>query len=144
MEQMLTVVFDNEKNAYNAKTALRELALEGGITAYGGALVVKHVDGSIAVREFDDFGVGTAVGSLIGLLGTPKGLLGSGSFAARALFDIDHLENAREARDFLDDVSAALTAGKFAIVAEIDADWTTPLDTEMERVGGIIFRCVLR
>lgn len=132
MEQMLTVVFDNEKNAYNAKSALRELALEGSITVYGGALVVKHMDGSIAVREFDDFGVGTAVGSLIGLLGTPKGLLpGSRSFAVRALFDVDDLENARVARDFVDDVSAALTAGKVTIVAEIDADWTSPLDTEM-------------
>lgn len=144
MEQMLGIIFENENNAHEAKAALRELALKGRITVYGGALILKHADGTVSVRDFDDFGFGTAVGSLIALLGTPKGLLsGSRSFAVGAPFGIDDPENARVAREFVDDVSAALTKDKFAIVAEIDEDWPTPLETEMEAAGGVTFRCPL-
>ena len=33
--------------------------------------------------------------------------------------------------------------GKVAVVAEIDEDWTTPVDTRMEPIGGIVFRRAL-
>ena len=42
--------------------------------------------------------------------------------------------------DFLDDVSAKLTPGKWAIVSEISEDWITPVDTRMEVLGGTVFR----
>ena len=42
--------------------------------------------------------------------------------------------------EFLMDVSAVLTPGKFAIVAEITEGWTVPLDTRIEDLGGVVFR----
>jgi len=53
---------------------------------------------------------------------------------------IPDLENSRVGSDFLDDVAKALTPGKVAVVAEIDEEWTTPVDTRMEALGGYIYR----
>jgi hypothetical protein len=41
---------------------------------------------------------------------------------------------------FLDDVSRGLTNGKFAVLAEIKESWTTPVDTRVHKLGGIVFR----
>ena len=50
------------------------------------------------------------------------------------------LDTARIDADFVSDVSEMLTPGKTALVAEIDEEWTTPVDTNMEATGGIVFR----
>ena len=42
--------------------------------------------------------------------------------------------------DFLAEVSQNLTAGKVAVVADVDEEWVTPLDTRMEALGGVVFR----
>ena len=79
MERMLVVVFDNEKKAFEGTSALRQLEVEDSIGIYAGAVVVKHADGTVSVKQLDEdvpIGTltGTAVGSLIGLLGGPLGL----------------------------------------------------------------------
>jgi uncharacterized membrane protein len=147
MERMLVVVFDSETTAYEGKSALRQLEREGCITTYAGAIVVKKADGTVSVKQFDDSGpvgslVGTSVGSLIGLLGGPAGLaIGAASgLALGAIFDLD---NARVGVDFVDEVSKSLKATKVALIAEIEEDWTTPVDTRMEALGGTILRRAL-
>ena len=106
MERMLVVVFDNEKKAYQGKAALADLEREGSVTVYAHAVVVKHADGTVTVKETNDDGplgtlAGTAVGSLIGLLGGPVGLaIGATSgLALGAIYDVD---TARVGWDFLD------------------------------------------
>ena len=42
--------------------------------------------------------------------------------------------------DFLDDVSAKLTPGKWAVVSDVSEEWITPVDTRMEAIGGTVFR----
>ena len=42
--------------------------------------------------------------------------------------------------DFLSDVAETLTPGKVAVVAEVDEEWTTPVDTRMEALGGLVLR----
>jgi uncharacterized membrane protein len=147
MERMLVVVFDNEKKAYEGESALKQLEREGSFSIYAGAVVVKHADGTVSVKEFDDSGpigtlTGTAVGSLIGVLGGPVGLaIGAASgLALGALYDADDI---RVGEDFLDDVSKSLTPNKVAIIVEIDEEWTTPVDTRMEALGGVVFRRAL-
>src|SRR5208337_516564 len=44
--------------------------------------------------------------------------------------------------DFLSDVSTALIPGKFAVVADVDEEWVTPVDTRMEALGGVVFRAI--
>jgi len=144
MDRMLAVVFDSEQTAYEGSRALRQLDGEGSIAVYAAAVVAKNPDGTAAVRQGDAPGpwgtvAGTAVGSVIGLLGGPVGVaLGATS---GALFGaIPDLENARVGADFVDDVAKTLAPGKVALVAEIDEDWTTPVDSRMEELGGNIFR----
>ena len=147
MDRMLVVVFNNETKAYEGERALLQLDAEGSISVYAHAVLTKHADGTATIKQGDDYGPigtlsGTALGCLIGLLGGPvgaaigtaTGLVGGGFF---------DLNNARIGEDFIDDVSKVLLPNKVAVVAEIDEDWTTPVDTRMEAIGGIVFRRAL-
>jgi uncharacterized membrane protein len=147
MERIIAVVFDNEKKAYEGKTALQKVQQDGDIAIYGGAVVTKHADGTATVKEFEDLGgtgaiAGTALGSLIGLLGGPVGfVVGAGTgLAVGALADVDYFDNARVGEDFVNDLFKSFTPNKVAVVAEVDEDWTTPVDTRMEAIGGTVYR----
>src|SRR5215813_5990252 len=144
MDRMLVVVFGNEKSAYEGSRALQQLDDEGSIAVYAGAVVTKNADGTSTVKDDDEAApwgtlAGTAVGSLIGILGGPAGVA-VGAATGALLGAIPDLDNARVGSDFLDDVTKALTPGKVAVVAEIDEEWTTPVDTRMEAVGGYVHR----
>lgn len=147
MERIIAVVFDNEKKAYEGKTALRQAEQDGDIVIYGGAVVTKHADGTASVKEFDDVGgtgaiAGTALGSLIGLLGGPVGVVvgAASGFAAGAIADVSYFDDARVGQDFVADLFKSFTPNKVAVVAEVDEDWTTPVDTRMESIGGTVYR----
>ena len=147
MDRMLVVVFDNESKAYEGKSALLQLADDGNITLYGYAVLAKHADGSATVKQADDPGplgtlLGTSLGSLIGLLGGPVGVA-IGAAAGMATGATADLDNARIGEDFLDDVTKVLLPNRVAVVAEIEEDWTTPVDTRMEAIGGTVFRRAL-
>jgi len=147
MDRMLVVVFDDETKAYEGKKALMQLDAEGSISAYAYAVVSKDADGTLTVKQEDDYGpigtlLGTSFGGLIGLLGGPAGFaigLATGAVAGAAV----DLHNVGIGGDFIDDVNKALTPNKFAVVAEIDEDWTTPVDTRMEAIGGTVYRRAL-
>jgi uncharacterized membrane protein len=147
MDRMLVVVFDSESKAYEGKEALLQLDREGSISVYAYAVVAKNADGTATVKQGDDSGplgtlAGTSLGSLIGLLGGPVGLAVGAAvgFLAGATADLD---NARIGGDFIDDVTKVLLPRRVAVVAEINEDWTTPVDLRMEPIGGIVFRRAL-
>ena len=147
MDRMLVVVFDNEAKAYEGKKALQQLDAEGSIGVYGYAVVSKNADGTSSLKQGDDPGplgtlVGTSLGSLIGALFGPAGLAigATAGFTGGASAD---LINAGVGEDFVDDVTKVLVPGKVALVAEIEEDWTTPVDTRMEAIGGMVFRRAL-
>ena len=147
MDRMLVVVFDNEVKAYEGKRALIQLDAEGSISAYAYAVITKHPDGTTTVKQEDDYGpigtlLGTSFGSLIGLLGGPVGLAIGAATGVLGGAAVD-LNNARIGEDFVQDVSKALVPNKVALVAEIEEDWTTPVDTRMEAIGGSVFRRTL-
>jgi len=147
MDRMLVVVFDTEPKAYEGKKALNQLDDEGSIVVYAYAVVGRNADGSTTVRQSDDPGplgtlVGTSLGALIGLLGGPVGAA-VGAAAGLAAGGTVDLNNARIGEDFIDDVKQQLQSNKFAVVAEIQEDWTTPVDTRMEAIGGKVFRRAL-
>ena len=144
MDRMLVVVFDNESKAYEGKRALSQLDSDGSIGLWAYAVVAKNADGTAVVKQGDDPGPlgtlgGTALGSLIGLLFGPAGAaVGAiAGFSGGATADLVH---AGVGDDFIDDVSKFLLPNKVALVAEIDEDWTFPVDNRMEALGGIVFR----
>ena len=147
MDRMLVVVFDNETKAQEGKKALLLLDKEGSISVYGYAVVAKNADGTASIKEGDDSGplgtlAGTALGSLIGALFGPVGLAvgATAGFAGGAAAD---LSDAGVGEDFIDDVSKDLLPSRVAVVAEIEEDWTAPVDIRMEEIGGIVFRRAL-
>ncbi|MGO8732688.1 MAG: DUF1269 domain-containing protein [Terriglobia bacterium] len=147
MDRMLVVVFDNESKAYEGKKSLMQLDIDGIISVYGRAVVVKHPDGTTTVRESDDRGrlgtvVGTALGSLVGLLIGPAGLaIGAPlGFLGGATVELD---KTRIGEDFIDDVATVLLPNKAAVVAEIEEDSTAAVDTSMEALGGTVLRRAL-
>jgi uncharacterized membrane protein len=144
MNKVVVVVFGDEKQAYEGSRALHALDNEASITLYADAVIAKDTKGKVAVRRApDDVPVGTfsgmVMGSLIGLLGGPVGFAigaGSGSLMGAA-FDLTRVGIGE---DFVSEVEEFLLPGKAAVVAEIDEEWQTPLDTRMEALGGSTFR----
>jgi uncharacterized membrane protein len=146
MDRMLVVVFNNEAKAYEGKKALMALDAEGSIAVYAYAVATRNPDGTVNVKQGDDTGLATlattALGTLIGAAFGPVGLAigATAGFAGGASFD---LANAAVGEDFISDVTAALTPGKVAVIAEIEEDWNTPVDSRMEALGGLVFRRTL-
>jgi uncharacterized membrane protein len=145
MERMLVVVFDDEKTAYEGRSALRQLAAEGSITLFGNAVVAKDADGKLHYKDSEDNGpVGTlsgaAVGGLVGLLGGPVGAVvgGGAGLTLGALYDVSRI-----GETFAEEVTSVLMPSHVAVIAEIDEDWTMPVDTRMEALGGIVLRRAL-
>ncbi|HEX2832662.1 MAG TPA: DUF1269 domain-containing protein [Thermoanaerobaculia bacterium] len=144
MERILTVVFDNETEACEGMSVLRQLQREGEITVYADAVIAKLADGSVSVKQSDEPAplgtiLGTTVGGLIGLLAGPLGMA-AGAVSGLTFGGIFDIAKLSISADFVEDVSKSLTANKVAVVAEIDEQWTTPIDTRMEALGGTVFR----
>jgi uncharacterized membrane protein len=141
---MIVVVFDTEPKAYEASRALADLHREGSLAVYSAAVIAKDANGRVTTRQGADQGpvataLGMATGALIGALGGPAGLAAGATVGAVGGSMVD-FANAGVGLDFLDDISRQLRPGKAAIIAEIEEDWVTPLDTRMEALGGAIFR----
>jgi uncharacterized membrane protein len=147
MDRMLVVIFPNESKAYEGRSVLQQLDSEGSISVYGYAVLAKNPDGTAEVKQGDDVGpigtlVGTSLGSLLGVLGGPVGMA-AGAAAGMAAGSAIDLNNTRVGADFIDDVQKFLVPPNVALVAEVDEEWTTPVDTRMEAIGGNVFRRAL-
>jgi uncharacterized membrane protein len=147
MDRMLVVIFDRESKANEGKNALFQLEEDGTILIYACAIVARNADGTATVRQSDDprpVGtlVGTTLGALIGLLGGPVGAV-LGANAGLVIGGTVDVSHARIGEDFVEDVRKELSPEKFALVAEIQEEWTDPVDTRMEALGGTVFRRAL-
>jgi uncharacterized membrane protein len=144
MNKFVVVIFPDEATAYAGTRALKELGAEGSLTLYGMCVVAKGASGQLSVKEAADQGpLGTAVGALagglIGLIGGPVGAaigLGSGTL----LGSLSDLFNLGVSATFVEEVSRELMPGMTAVVAEVDEEWVTPLDTRMAAIGGLVVR----
>ena len=147
MDRMLVVVFDSENKAYEGEKVLLQLDRERSITVYAHAVLAKRADGTATILKSDDLGplgtlLGTTLGAFIGILGGPVGAaIGAGAgLIAGSAADLGKL---RLGSDFIEDVNTLLLPNRVAVVAEVDENWTTPVDTRMEALGGTVFRRAL-
>jgi len=144
MEKLLVVVFDTEEKAYEGQRAFKQLDADGMITIHAQAVIVKGQDGTVKLREPADLAPlglvsGSLFGSLIGVLGGPIGWA-AGAVTGGFLGGLMDLADAGVGADFLDDVRKTLSPGKTAVIAEVSEEWITPVDMEMEKLGGVVFR----
>jgi uncharacterized membrane protein len=144
MERMLVVIFKDESKAFEGSRALNQLDEEGSIAIHAESVIAKGADGKATVKQVDgDFPIrtlgGTSLGGLVGLLGGPAGMA-LGAAAGSIAGSIGDLYAAGVDADFLADVSAALTPGKCAVMADVSEEWVTPVDARMKALGGKVFR----
>jgi uncharacterized membrane protein len=145
MEKMIVIVFDDELKALEGFRALKELDRKGEISVHEAQVIAKGPSGAVCVVDNADMlsfpliGGGAAVGALVGLLGGPfVAVLGASTGAL--IGSLGDAEEAGVTDEFVDDISTALKPDKVAVVADIAEEWVTPVDTEMERLGGLVFR----
>ena len=147
MDRMLVVAFDTENKAYEGRKALSQLEDDGSIIVYADAVIGKNPDGTVTIKEDNGRGpvgalAGFTLGALIGVLGGPLGIaIGAGvGLLGGGAVDV---VKARLNEDFVEDIKVALQPNRFAIVADVQEDWTTPVDSRMEALGGVVYRRAL-
>lgn len=144
MDKLLVAVFDSERQAYEGYRVLKDLHAKGSITLYAQVVIAKDAQGSLTVKEAADPGplgttVGMVAGALVGLLGGPVGMAvgAAAGMLGGATYDAT---NAVVSAQFLDEAAARLEPGKAAVIAEIQEEWSLPLDARMEGIGGTVLR----
>ena len=93
---VLTLNFTEDGDAYQSLTTLKELDDQGQVGLEGAAVVLRHEDGTIDIKdEVGDIGykgtaTGGAVGLIVGILGGPIGVLlgGATGVLLGSLFDL--------------------------------------------------------
>jgi uncharacterized membrane protein len=148
MENVLTINFTEDAAAYEALTTLKELDEQGQMGLEGAAVVLRHEDGTIAIKdEVGDIGyAGTATGGVVGLivgvLGGPIGVLlgGATGLLIGSLFDMDDLD---ETDSVLSEMSRTVRVGHASVVAEVDEQSPEVVDTAIHRLDGKILRLPL-
>jgi uncharacterized membrane protein len=142
---VIAVSFEDDANAYQALTALKELESQRQIGIQDAAVVARDEAGRVV--EKDDVGgeslVGTTtggiVGLLIGILGGPFGILigGATGLLIGSLFDADDDD---ETESVLAEISKSVRVGHDAVLAEVSEQSPEVIDTAMARLGGTVVR----
>jgi uncharacterized membrane protein len=144
MSKFVVITFANEASAYQGTRALKALHDEGSLTLYGLGVIAKDAGGKLSIKDSDDGGpvataLGALLGGLVGVIGGPAGVA-AGAVGGSYIGCLIDLVNLGVSEDFATKVGSELAPGKTAVVAEIGEDWTTPLDTRMEALGGKVLR----
>jgi len=142
--KILVSVFDNEPDAFEGLSALKDLHRDGAITVYATSVIVKDRAGVVDVRQATEKGplgtlLGAITGGLVGLIGGPAGVVVGASLGGFGGLTYD-LFKAGVGIDFVDEVSALLAPGKAAVIADVDEEWVTPVNTRLRPLGGTTFR----
>ena len=147
--RVLVVTFgedpENDKNAYQALTDLKQLDSQDQIKIAGAAVVTREPNGRVDAKSEvgEDPYVGTASGGIIGLLlgiiGGPLGVLlgGATGVLVGSLFDIDEVETTESV---LSEISKQVQPTRTAVLAQVTEQRPEVIDTAMARLGGEVMR----
>jgi len=145
MHELIVAVFDTEDAALKGMRTLTDHHDEGGISLYASALIVKGKDGNFIVKQQNEraplgSAVGLLVGGIIGILGgAAAGYAVGTALGGQIGLLVDWVRTGIDLR-FLDEVGKTLTAGKAAVLAEIEESWTSVLEDRWREQGGVVFR----
>src|SRR2546430_5618255 len=145
MENVLAVNFDEDSNAYEALSVLREMDGQGQLELAGAAVVVREEDGSVVTKDqMDDTDLeGTATGGIVGLvigiLGGPFGVLigGATGLLVGSLFDMADDDDTESA---LSDISRSVRVDRTGLIADANEQSPEVVDAAMARLGGAVVR----
>jgi uncharacterized membrane protein len=149
IENVLVVSFgddpDNDKNAYQALTDLKELDSQGQIKIAGAAVVEREVDGRVDIKSqvgdtpYEGTAVGGTIGLLVGIIGGPLGMLLGGSYGllVGSLFDVDDVSTTESV---LADISKQVQPNRTSLLAQVTEQSHEVIDTAMAKLGGEVLR----
>lgn len=152
MRNFIGVVFDDKAAAYMGLHALWQLDTAGEITVHGTTVVHRDDRGRIMVDSKETnpvfaTAVGVGLGALLGALAGPAGVavgiaegaaIGAASGAViGGAVDLDRSDTRAQA---MADTGLVLGRGKSALIADVSEDWTMPIDTRMQHLGGTVHR----
>ena len=152
MRNYIAAVFDNSSKAYEALHKLWQLDHDGEVTVHGAAVVHRDNLGQFQVDTKETHpalatAVGVGVGALLGALAGPAGAAvgaagGAGIGAAAGgmtglLADAGRSDTRHEAAL---QTALVLNDGQSAVIADVSEDWTSPIDTLMKNLGGVVYR----
>ena len=144
MERMLVALFGDEAKAREAAQALQAMGDDSEIALHTVQMFSRNEDGVVASADVynalpEGTMGGTAVGSLLGLLGGPVGLAigAGGGLLVGATADY---AKRRVTTDFAQQVADKLTPGRAAVVAEVDEEETEAVNERMQTLGGVVLR----
>jgi uncharacterized membrane protein len=135
----------NDTNAYQALTELKQLDSQGQIEIAGAAVVTRDPDDHLDVKSevanepFVGTASGSVIGLLIGIIGGPIGVLIGGTYGmlVGSLFDIDDVETTESV---LREISQQVHATRTAVLAQVTEQSPEVIDAAMERLGGDVMR----
>jgi uncharacterized membrane protein len=136
---------DNDKNAYEALTDLKQLDSQDQIKIAGAAVVTRDRDGRVEAKSElgEDPYVGTAsggvVGLLVGIIGGPLGVLigGATGVLVGSLFDVKEVESTESV---LSEISKQVQPTRTALLAQVTEQSPEVIDAAMARLGGEVMR----
>ncbi len=137
MQNILAVIFKQQSEGFQAMTQLRQLPSTEK-SAILQMVLVKSENGKLDVCDSFDSGLNTSddtilgglIGSLIGVLGGPVGVLLMGSYGALAgsLFDD---EDALEGEALIEKVAGMMVDGEVALIALVNEEDESVLDAQL-------------
>jgi hypothetical protein len=135
---------------------LWKLDAQGDVTVHGAAVVHRDSYGAVdvatkqtdpGVRTALGIGIGVLLGALAGPIGAAAGkviasgtAMGVGAAAGGALGVTADAVKADEHDQAAYETGFVLPKGKSAVIAEVSEDWTTPVDTVEQSLGGKVYR----
>jgi uncharacterized membrane protein len=157
MRNYIAVVFNDQRKAYEGLHALWELDHEEEITVHGAAVIHRDELGEVYVdsketRPILGTAVGVGIGALLGALAGPAGAAAGAAASAAAAgaaagaatgglvggaVDISRADTRAQAGH---ETRFVLGDGQSAVIAEVSEDWTSPIDTRMSNLGGVVYR----
>ena len=148
-DNVLIVTFgddaENDQNAYQALTDLKQLDSQGQIEIAGAAVVEREADGRVDVKSevgdapYAGIASGGVIGLLIGIIGGPLGVLIGGTYGmlVGSLFDIDDVDTTDSV---LSEISKQVQPMRAALLAQVTEPSPEVIDTAMARLGGQVMR----
>lgn len=141
---IIVATFDEDSRTYQAFSEIKQAAGRGEVTIEALAVVRRAADGSLETPEVTGRGPGGTfkgglIGSLIGILGGPLGiLLGWGTGAL--LGSIHDVREVRSNIGLLRTLSEGMNPGNVALVGEVTETSNTVVNGIVSRLGGEVMR----
>ena len=142
---VIAVTFEEEANAFEAFSRLKELNSRDDIDLHGAAVVAREDDGKLVEKDeyeddnYDDTVGGGLLGLLVGVLGGPIGVIvgGAAGLLVGSLSDEDEDDETDSA---LGELSKAIPVGPPGLLVDVSESDPEAIDAVMAHLKGTVLR----